>query len=114
MNMIGLSKLAYFWKNVAVNCEQAMGCHVRMNKHYIHVKTYPFHLMRSMYFGKKLDFSPCVPAQDEDIQCDNEVLMFRENFNKQSSSGLKSMLKKLTDMFTLCNVPKITIYLNFL
>ena len=34
-------------------------------------------------FWKKLDFSPCVPAQDEDIQCDNEVQMFRENFNKQ-------------------------------
>ena len=49
-------------------------------------------------FCKKLDFSQCVSAQDDEIQC--EIHMFRENFNKQSVSGLKSMLKKLKDMIT--------------
>ena len=51
-------------------------------------------------FWKKLDFSPSVSAQYDDIQCDDEAQMFREHFNKQSGSGRKSMLKELTDMLT--------------
>ena len=39
-------------------------------------------------------------AEDDEIQCDDEVQMFRENFNKQPVSGRKNMLKRLKDMIT--------------
>ncbi|KAJ9539293.1 hypothetical protein OSB04_032026 [Centaurea solstitialis] len=97
-NVLGLRKPTYFLEIVVVNCVQVVGCHVRMNKHYICVNTYLFHLMRSMYFGKKLDFSPCVSALDDEIQFDDEVQMFRETSTKQSVHGRKSMFKKLKDM----------------
>ncbi|KAJ9542274.1 hypothetical protein OSB04_028780 [Centaurea solstitialis] len=64
-------------------------------------------------FWKKLDFSPCVSAHDGDIQCDDEVQMFTENFNKQSGSGKKSMLQKLKNMIkpqkTLFHEPAVHI-----
>ncbi|XP_071688734.1 uncharacterized protein [Rutidosis leptorrhynchoides] len=49
-------------------------------------------------FWRKLDISPLVCEQDDDVSCDNELKHFAENFNKQSKNVKKSWLKKLKDI----------------
>ncbi|TYH42281.1 hypothetical protein ES332_D11G053800v1 [Gossypium tomentosum] len=50
-------------------------------------------------FWRKLDLSPSTSVENEDICCDGELEMFKENFTKQSKAGKKSLLRKLRDIF---------------
>ncbi|MFQ6631241.1 hypothetical protein Gotur_008631 [Gossypium turneri] len=50
-------------------------------------------------FWRKLDLPPSTSMENEDICCDGELEMFKENFTKQSKAGKKSLLKKLRDIF---------------
>nr|KJB40243.1 hypothetical protein B456_007G053200 [Gossypium raimondii] len=52
-------------------------------------------------FWRKLDLSPSTSVENEDICCDSELEMFKENFTKQSKAGKKSLLRKLRDIFQL-------------
>ncbi|KAL1070883.1 hypothetical protein V6Z11_D11G053900 [Gossypium hirsutum] len=62
-------------------------------------------------FWRKLDLSPSTSVENEDICCDGELEMFKENFTKQSKAGKKSLLRKLRDIFqpskTLIKEPTI-------
>ncbi|PWA39641.1 hypothetical protein CTI12_AA569950 [Artemisia annua] len=46
-------------------------------------------------FWRTLDVSWSKPLEDEDIQCDDDLHIFKENFNKQSNAGKMSFLRKL-------------------
>ncbi|PWA33971.1 hypothetical protein CTI12_AA623520 [Artemisia annua] len=46
-------------------------------------------------FWRTLDVSWSKPLEDEDIQCDDDLHIFKENFNKQSNVGTMSFLRKL-------------------
>nr|GEV88236.1 RNA-directed DNA polymerase, eukaryota [Tanacetum cinerariifolium] len=46
-------------------------------------------------FWRTLDVSWSTPLEHEDIQCDDELHIFKETFNKQSNAGKKSLLRKL-------------------
>lgn len=50
-------------------------------------------------FWRKLDISPSTSLQNDDVSCDNELQLFKENFDKQSKDGKKSWLRKLKDIF---------------
>ncbi|KAG8500818.1 hypothetical protein CXB51_002927 [Gossypium anomalum] len=62
-------------------------------------------------FWRKLDLSPSTSVENEDICCDGELEMFKENFTKQSKARKKSLLRKLRDIFqpskTLIKEPTI-------
>nr|KJB48305.1 hypothetical protein B456_008G062800 [Gossypium raimondii] len=47
----------------------------------------------------KLDLSPSTSVENEDICCDGELKLFKENFTKQSKAGKKILLRKLRDIF---------------
>ena len=49
-------------------------------------------------FWKKLDISPLVSFQNDDVSYDDELLLFKEYFKKQSKDGQKSWLRKLKDI----------------
>ncbi|GJU84176.1 RNA-directed DNA polymerase, eukaryota, reverse transcriptase zinc-binding domain protein [Tanacetum coccineum] len=46
-------------------------------------------------FWRTLDVSWSKPLEHEDIQCEDELHIFNENFNKQSKAGKRSFLRKL-------------------
>nr|GEU73718.1 hypothetical protein [Tanacetum cinerariifolium] len=46
-------------------------------------------------FWRTLDVSWLKPFENEDIQCEDELHIFNENFNKQSKAGKRSFLRKL-------------------
>nr|GEW56176.1 hypothetical protein [Tanacetum cinerariifolium] len=46
-------------------------------------------------FWRTLDVSWSTPLEHEDIQCDDELHIFEETFNKQSNAGKKSLLRRL-------------------
>ncbi|GJX97577.1 hypothetical protein Tco_0353375 [Tanacetum coccineum] len=46
-------------------------------------------------FWRTLDVSWSTPLEHEDIQCDDELHIFKETFNKQSNAGKKSLLRRL-------------------
>nr|GEX54246.1 hypothetical protein CTI12_AA572790 [Tanacetum cinerariifolium] len=46
-------------------------------------------------FWWTLDVSWSKPLEHEDIQCEDELRIFNENFNKQSKAGKRSFLRKL-------------------
>ncbi|KAJ9543670.1 hypothetical protein OSB04_023377 [Centaurea solstitialis] len=50
-------------------------------------------------FWRKLDLSPCISVEDDDICCDDDVQMFTENFKKQPRSMKSSFLRKLREIF---------------
>ncbi|KAE8700611.1 hypothetical protein F3Y22_tig00110556pilonHSYRG00418 [Hibiscus syriacus] len=50
-------------------------------------------------FWRTLDVSWSTPLENEDIQCDDELHIFKEKFKKQSNAGKKSFLRKLADIF---------------
>nr|KJB65665.1 hypothetical protein B456_010G106000 [Gossypium raimondii] len=62
-------------------------------------------------FWRKLYLSPSTSVENDDICCDGELEMFKENFTKQSKAGKKSLLRKLRDIFqpskTLIKEPTI-------
>nr|KJB31022.1 hypothetical protein B456_005G173000 [Gossypium raimondii] len=62
-------------------------------------------------FWRKFDLSPSTSVENEDICCDGELEMFKENFTKQSKAEIKSLLRKLRDIFqpskTLIKEPTI-------
>ncbi|KAB2057262.1 hypothetical protein ES319_A11G157100v1 [Gossypium barbadense] len=45
-------------------------------------------------FWRKLDLSPSTSVKNEDICCDSELEMFKENFTKQSKAGKKKQQQK--------------------
>ncbi|GJV04738.1 FAR1-related sequence 5-like protein [Tanacetum coccineum] len=47
---------------------------------------------------KTLDVSWSTPLEHEDIQCDDELHIFKDTFNKQSNAGKKSLLRRLGDI----------------
>nr|GEY59246.1 hypothetical protein [Tanacetum cinerariifolium] len=49
-------------------------------------------------FCRTLDVSWSTPLEHEDIQCDDELHIFKETFNKQSNAGKKSLLRRLGDI----------------
>nr|GEU88363.1 hypothetical protein [Tanacetum cinerariifolium] len=49
-------------------------------------------------FWRTLDVSWSTPLEQEDIQCDDELHIFKETFNKQSSAGKKSLLRRISDI----------------
>nr|GEZ49453.1 hypothetical protein [Tanacetum cinerariifolium] len=49
-------------------------------------------------FWRTLDVSWSTPLEYEDIQCDDELHIFKETFNKQSNAGNKSLLRRLGDI----------------
>nr|GEW56678.1 hypothetical protein [Tanacetum cinerariifolium] len=49
-------------------------------------------------FWRTLDVSRSTPLEHEDIQCDDELYIFKETFNKQSNAGKKSLLRRLGDI----------------
>ncbi|GKB21474.1 FAR1-related sequence 5-like protein [Tanacetum coccineum] len=44
-------------------------------------------------FWRALDVSWSTPLEHEDIQCDDELHIFKETFNKESNAGKKSLLR---------------------
>ncbi|TYG80125.1 hypothetical protein ES288_D02G191700v1 [Gossypium darwinii] len=67
--------------------------------------------LNSDVFWRKFDLSPSTSVENEDICCDGELEMFKENFTKQSKVEIKSLLRKLRDIFqpskTLIKEPTI-------
>ncbi|KAK8292213.1 hypothetical protein V6Z12_D06G108100 [Gossypium hirsutum] len=61
--------------------------------------------------SRKLYLSPSTSVENDDICCDGELEMFKENFTKQSKARKKSLLRKLRDIFqsskTLIKEPTI-------
>ena len=51
-------------------------------------------------FWRKLDLSPCVSLQDDDIDCDVELQVFTEQFKQQTRHGKFSLLRKLREIIT--------------
>nr|GFC00449.1 hypothetical protein [Tanacetum cinerariifolium] len=46
-------------------------------------------------FWRTLDVSWSTPLEHKDIQCDDELHVFKETFNKQPNAGKKSLLRRL-------------------
>ncbi|TYH84398.1 hypothetical protein ES332_D02G195100v1 [Gossypium tomentosum] len=67
--------------------------------------------LNSDVFWRKFDLSLSTSVENEDICCDGELQMFKENFTKQSKVEIKSLLRKLRDIFqpskTLIKEPTI-------
>ncbi|KAG4159070.1 hypothetical protein ERO13_D02G153950v2 [Gossypium hirsutum] len=67
--------------------------------------------LNSDVFWRKFDLSPSTSVENEDICCDGELEMFKENFTKQSKVEIKILLRKLIDIFqpskTLIKEPTI-------
>ena len=49
-------------------------------------------------FWTKLDLSPCMSLEDDDIGCEEEIQKFTATFKKKSTSGKFSLLRKLKDI----------------
>ena len=52
-------------------------------------------------FWRKLDLSPCVSLQDDDIDCDVKLQVFTEQFKQQTRHDKFSLLTKLREIITL-------------
>ncbi|KAK5803596.1 hypothetical protein PVK06_031244 [Gossypium arboreum] len=50
-------------------------------------------------FWRKLDLSPSTSVENEDICCDGELEMFKENFTKRSKAGKKDELLSSYDVY---------------
>ena len=49
-------------------------------------------------FWTKLDLSPCMSLEDDDIGCEEEIQKFTATFKKKSTSGKFNLLRKLRDI----------------